>query len=421
MEPKIYLSEDHRIDTSLIDTNAIFILKRLRDAGHIAYLVGGSVRDLLLGRSPKDFDISTSATPEETRHLFHRHAILIGRRFRLAHVRFGHKIYEVSTFRTGDIENEGLITRDNEWGTPEQDVMRRDFTINGFFYDHENNAVIDYINGWEDIQSRILRTIGTPEKRFKQDPVRMIRLLKFQARLGFNVEAETLQALRNNHHEILNSSPARILEEFLRMLESGSSSSFFKLMSEEGFLELLFPAIGRFLKSSHGKETFKLLTAADHLHLSNVKETLDRSTLVSCLIFPILEYELVRRYLSQEQTPGYGEILQTIHEIIERTVTSSFSHFPKRLIHSISYILLTQYRLTPLNDRRPLTKRIWQNKECIMALKFLQIRAQAMPHLAEIYDWWEEHYQEESPHGDRLPHPHAATQKRKRTRKKIIA
>lgn len=226
MQPKIYSVSEHVIDQSLIDPDALLTINKLREAGHTAYLVGGGVRDLLLKRAPKDFDISTSALPEQVKQVFHRNCILIGRRFRLAHVRFGHKILEVSTFRSGENDSD-LILQDNKWGSAQEDVLRRDFTINGLYYDPSNHTIIDYVGGWEDIQKNMLRTIGDPYIRFKQDPVRMIRLLKFRARFGLDIDMESRKALVNCRDEIVKSSPARVLEEIFRMLESGASAPFF--------------------------------------------------------------------------------------------------------------------------------------------------------------------------------------------------
>ena len=211
MQPKIYTIDHHQISPDKIDQHAFYVIQKLREAGHKAYLVGGGVRDLLLSQSPKDFDVSTSAKPEEIRSLF-RNAILIGRRFRLAHVRFGKKVIEVATFRAGETGTAELIVRDNVWGTEEEDVLRRDFTINGLFYNPESGEVIDYVGGYPDLEKRILRTIGEPEVRFSQDPVRMIRLLKFCARFNFEIERPTFEALLNCKKEILKSSSARVLE-----------------------------------------------------------------------------------------------------------------------------------------------------------------------------------------------------------------
>ena len=225
MQPIIYTATEHRIKPSQIDKDALYVMAKLIQNGYVAYLVGGGVRDALMGKTPKDFDIVTSAKPEEIKRLF-SNCLLIGRRFRLAHIRFGKKIIEVSTFRSGDINDSELILRDNSFGTPEEDVLRRDFTINGLFYDPKDHLVIDYVGGFEDLSKHLLKTIGNPTVRFKQDPVRMIRLLKFKARFNFNICKEAHLALDFCKEDILKSSPARLLEEFLRMLESGASLPF---------------------------------------------------------------------------------------------------------------------------------------------------------------------------------------------------
>ena len=172
----------------------------LQNAGHTAYLVGGSVRDLLLGLHPKDFDISTSAKPEEIKRLFQRHCLLIGRRFRLAHIRYENKIFEVSTFRAGDTTSSSLIVHDNQWGNEEEDVLRRDFTTNALFYDPSKETILDYVGGVEDTKRGLLKTVGDPEARFRQDPVRMIRMLKFQARFGFRCDDRALAAMKKVRH-----------------------------------------------------------------------------------------------------------------------------------------------------------------------------------------------------------------------------
>ena len=282
---KIFHASDHDIDPSQIDDDAVYVLKKLREAGFLAFLVGGSVRDLLLKKTPKDFDISTSAKPEEIKAVFQRQCLLIGRRFRLAHIRFKHKIIEVSTFRSGENESD-LILHDNIWGTPEEDVLRRDFTINGLFYDPVEHVVIDYVGGWNDIHKHTLRTIGNPVIRFKQDPVRMIRLLKFKARFGFHVDAEAERALDLCCEEILKSSQARVLEEIMRMLESGASEPFFRLMHQKGVIELLFPCLKHFLDGSEGEKIYQLLEAADRLNLKSERRPLDRAILAACLFFP---------------------------------------------------------------------------------------------------------------------------------------
>lgn len=403
VQPKIYKTDDHDIDPTLIDADAINVIHRLREAGFIAYLVGGSVRDLLVKKKPKDFDISTSAKPEEIKHIFQRSCLLIGRRFRLAHLRFGHKILEVSTFRSGENDND-LIVHDNLWGSPEEDVLRRDFTINGLFYDPSSHTIIDYVGGWEDIHKHVLRTIGEPVARFRQDPVRMIRLLKFRARFGFEVDPRTMSALGRCLEEIVKSSPARILEEVLRMLESGASEPFFRLMTGSGLLDLLFPCLNYFLEGKHGEDVYKLLSVADEINLEGGKRILDRALLTACLLFPILDREIHSKFLNHNIIPNFGQIIALTSTLVHSVVTSSFSHFPKRLSMLANYILATQYRLVPLAGKRPHRSKFMHNKEFDLALQFLKIRALADKNLMEEYLWWDNiHRQEEK--GSRGHHP----------------
>jgi len=388
VEPKIYHASDHDIDQALIDTDAIQIIQRLKNAGFLAYLVGGSVRDLLVKKKPKDFDISTSALPEEIKQIFQRSCILIGRRFRLAHIYFGHKVFEVSTFRTGENDSD-IIVHDNMWGTPEEDVLRRDFTINGLFYDPPSHTVIDYVGGWNDIHKNTLRTIGDPVTRFKQDPVRMIRLLKFQARFNFNVDEKSQKALERCHEEILKSSPARLLEEMLRMLESGTSEPFFRLMVDYKLLEHLFPCLNFFLQGKFAEDVYTYLKSADKLNAFTPTKPLDRSLLTACLIYPMLEKEINDQYLKYGKVPSFAEILLLTGSLIKGVLTSSFSQFPKRITMTISFILTAQYRLTPIakNKKHQKPKLIF-NKEYELALQFLMIRSHVNESLIDEYNWW---------------------------------
>lgn len=406
MQPKIYSVSDHDIDPALIDRDAVFVMQKLRDAGYTAYLVGGGVRDLLVKRRPKDFDISTSARPEQIKALFNRNCILIGRRFRLAHIRFGHKILEVSTFRSGENDSD-LIVHDNEWGSPEEDVLRRDFTINGLFYDPAEHVVIDYVGGWEDIHKGVLRTIGDPANRFKQDPVRMIRLLKFRARFNFEIDVDARKALVKCKEEIVKSSPARILEELLRMLESGASSPFIMLMYEAGMLDLLIPCLHLFLQGKNGHRIYQQLAVVDRMHQSSTHGPLDRGLLCACLIYPIFEEEVRAQYLDKGITPHLGEITLLSSSLIKMVVTTSFSHFPKKISASMGYILAAQYRLTPLTGRRHLRMRWLNDHDFRLALIMLKMRALIDPSLQETYDWWRNTYkQHERPHDPRVHNSH---------------
>lgn len=403
MQPKVYFAKDHGIDPNLIDPDALYVVERLRQAGFIAYLVGGSVRDLLIKRIPKDFDISTSARPDQVKALFQRQCLLIGRRFRLAHIRFGHKVIEVSTFRTGENASD-LIVQDNEWGTPEEDVLRRDFTINGLFYDPSNQSVIDYVGGWEDIQKHVLRVIGEPEIRFKQDPVRLLRLIKFRARFGFGVDSATELAIQTCRKEIIKSSSARILEEILRMLESGASAAFLRLMIEYGILPLLFPALSNSLRIAQGKKIYHYLASADHLHLHKGKNILDRPVLTACLIFPLLEKEIEKQYLSKNKIPHIGEITLVASALIKEIFIQSFSHFPRRITSIMMSILVTQYRLTPLSGKRHYREKLFRHKEFELALQFLKLRALVDERLVDVYTSIRNQYRQVVRHGERKHH-----------------
>ena len=244
-----------------IDPDAAKVVQRLRRYDHAAYLVGGCVRDLLLGRKPKDFDVVTSATPQEIKRLF-RNCRIIGRRFRLAHVFFGPKIIETSTFRANprEVEEEEtengseaesgdlLIRRDNVFGTPEEDARRRDFTINGLFYDLETGNVIDHVNGLADLEARVVRTIGDPDIRFREDPIRILRAVKFAARCDLTIEPETYRRMMEHRNDIAKCAQARVSEEFYRLLRAGAAKRSMEILLETELLELLAPELARALR-----------------------------------------------------------------------------------------------------------------------------------------------------------------------------
>ncbi|HET6283908.1 MAG TPA: polynucleotide adenylyltransferase PcnB [Polyangia bacterium] len=270
-----------------IDPDAAKVVQRLRRYDHAAYLVGGCVRDLLLGRKPKDFDVVTSATPQEIKRLF-RNCRIIGRRFRLAHIFFGPKIIETSTFRANPREleeEEGdsgpeaesgdlLIRRDNVFGTPEEDARRRDFTINGLFYDLETAQVIDHVNGMADLEARVVRTIGDPDIRFREDPIRILRAVKFAARCDLTIEAETYRRMMEHRHEISKCAQARVSEEFYRLLRGGAANRSMELLAETELLDFLSPEIAQGLKGEAEDEATVLKRARLWAYLA----ALDRST-----------------------------------------------------------------------------------------------------------------------------------------------
>jgi poly(A) polymerase len=239
-----------------IDLNALWVVRRLRAKGFEAYLTGGCVRDLLLKKRPKDFDVATNAKPEEVRRIF-RNCRLIGRRFLLAHIFFpGGKIVETATFRANPVDvaedvpasEDLLVTQDNVYGDIQQDAIRRDLTINGLFYDPVGGKVIDYVGGRKDLEAGLIRTIGEPEIRFREDPVRILRAVKFASRFGFAIEENTLAAMRRHVGEISRCAPARIQEEFVRLLTSGQAKSAFSLCLDLGILDALMPELVEGLK-----------------------------------------------------------------------------------------------------------------------------------------------------------------------------
>jgi poly(A) polymerase len=244
--PRILSRAEHNVSRKNIDPDALKVLYRLKNGGFVAYLVGGGVRDLLLERQPKDFDVGTSAHPQQVRKLF-RNCFIVGRRFRLAHVRFGRKVIEVSTFRRAAEPEEGdtLIRRDNTFGSPEEDAFRRDFTVNALFYDIATFAVIDWVGGLQDLEARVIRTIGDPAQRFREDPVRMLRAVALAARLDFTIDPDTAEAIRFLRGEIVRSSPTRVLEELYKILRQGRSQRTFEMLHEHGLLAYLLPEADR--------------------------------------------------------------------------------------------------------------------------------------------------------------------------------
>ncbi|MBK8977611.1 MAG: polynucleotide adenylyltransferase PcnB [Planctomycetes bacterium] len=253
------------LDPRALDQDAVRAVQRLQERGHEAYLVGGCVRDLLLGQSPKDFDIATSARPQVIKRLFPRNCRIIGRRFKLAHLHFDRntKILEVSTFRRApqvgalpvgapqdaddDAGEDLLITRDNEFGNAQEDALRRDFTINSLFFDPVRDELIDHTNGLADVESRTIRTIGDPEVRFREDPVRILRAIKFAGRLGLSIEPRTAAAMRAVAPDLVRSAPPRMLEEVLRLLRGGHALDAFQRMREIGALRAIMPTLDAFL------------------------------------------------------------------------------------------------------------------------------------------------------------------------------
>ena len=283
--PVICERAQHCISRKNIDPDALKVLYRLSSLGYTAYLVGGGVRDLLLGRQPKDFDVGTNATPNEVRKAF-RNCFLIGRRFRLAHVRFGDKVIETATFRQNSqtvgeiIEHaaEGPM-EDNTFGTPETDAYRRDFTVNGLFYDIKTFSVIDWVGGLKDLKKGVIRSIGDPMIRFREDPVRMMRAIKFAARLDFKIERGTDRAIRKLHSCITTASIPRLCEEVFRLFTYGTSAKAFRMMWKFGLMGDLLPELAEFITSDGGAKsaTWNYLAMLDRYEVAMKKQGWDVS------------------------------------------------------------------------------------------------------------------------------------------------
>lgn len=269
--PDILPRPDHPISRADISKSALKVLYRLKDAGYQAFLVGGSVRDLLLGLHPKDFDVATDARPEEVHDLF-RNSRLIGRRFRLAHVRFGREIIEVATFRaakethTGEDDvahdEEGRILRDNVYGSIDEDVWRRDFTCNALYYNIADFSVWDYVGGVGDIRDRRLRLIGDAETRLREDPVRMLRAVRFAAKLGFEIDRDIREAMPELAELIANVPPARLFDEFLKLFQTGHAEATFELLERHGLFAELYPDTAAALHGEDGARMRAFIRAA---------------------------------------------------------------------------------------------------------------------------------------------------------------
>lgn len=290
MLPRILPRSEHTLSRKNIDAEALKVLYRLKDRGFSAYLVGGGVRDLLLGRRPKDFDVCTNAHPQQVKKLF-RNCFIVGRRFRLCHVRFDQKVVEVSTFRKQAPEAEDgdtLIRRDNTFGTPEEDAFRRDFTVNALFYDISTFSIIDYVGGLPDLEARLIRTIGDPGVRLREDPVRMLRAVALAARLGFIIDRDTLEAVRALRGEIVRSSPSRLIEEFYKILRQGAARATFQLLHDVGLLAYLMPMVDRALASGGEKVLASLARLDDYRNAGRATPAeLSNAVLAGTLLVPL--------------------------------------------------------------------------------------------------------------------------------------
>lgn len=369
------------------------MLYGLSKAGYEACLVGGGVRDLLLGREPKDFDVATNATPEQVRQVF-RNSRLIGRRFRLAHVRFGRDIIEVATYRAGasEIEDEdedmhiedGRILRDNVYGNIEQDAWRRDFTINALYYNINDFSVIDYTGGYDDLKAGLLHLIGDPQQRYREDPVRMLRAIRFAAKLGLRMHPDTEQPIRELAYLMGDISPARLFEEVLKLLHGGCALQTFEMLRKYDLFRTLFPQTERALeKEEHGYPHMLLINA-----LENTDTRLAEGKSVNpAFLFAALLWEPMRSERALLEAEGMSAVEAT-HMATDNVLRWQRDHttLPKRHSLMVREIYVMQLRLLRRSGKSAL--RLLDHPRFRAAYDFLVLRNHVGEPLQEEVDWW---------------------------------
>lgn len=383
--PVVYTRPEHCISRKNIDPDALKVLYRLSSLGYTAYLVGGGVRDLLLGRKPKDFDVGTSAKPNEVKHAF-RNCFLIGRRFRLAHVKFYNKVIETATFRksaqtVGEIiehANEGPF-EDNSFGTPETDAYRRDFTVNGLFYDINDYSVIDWVGGMKDLKKKIIRAIGDPDIRFQEDPVRMMRAIKFSSRLGFKIERKTAAAMKRRHACILTASTPRVCEEVFRLFPYGHSAEAFKLMWETGILGDLLPELSAYINKNGGAKamTFKHLKVLDEYERMMSEKGFEVSNALRAAV-------LMTGVFRAETKDGAG---RKVMQFMMRSLK-----IPKATYFTAVLLLESTKRFSVAPTKGK--SRFIHNHDFLDALDYNRIIARAEKRSEKIIDKWADFYEE---------------------------
>lgn len=356
-------------------------------------MVGGSVRDLLLGLHPKDFDIVTNAKPEEIRKLF-RNCILIGRRFRLAHVRFGKEIIEVATFRANLIEqdsdqyqrsNHGMILRDNVYGKIEEDVWRRDFTINALYYNIKDSSVIDYTGGMKSLKSKTIHIIGDPMVRYREDPVRMLRAIRFAAKLGFTIAKNTIEPIAKLATTLANISHARLLEEVIKWFRSGNSLEIFNLLLKHQLFVFLFAESAASLHSKNGEKVMALLHhgfANTDQRISEGKTIIPAFLYAVLLWWPIQEQIIVIR--QNQKISEKAAIQRAIQRVLHLQKKQTL--IPQKIFFTIKDILIMQYQLTEKKQQN--THYLLTHPRFRAAYDFLLLRAQAGEPVKECAKRW---------------------------------
>ena len=354
-------------DKQLLDPYALEIVKKLNKTGYEAYLVGGCIRDLLLGYEPKDFDIATNATPEQIQKLFKRSRI-IGRRFKLVHIMFSaRKFIEVATFRSGrsnPTSTKGMVLRDNFYGSLEDDVFRRDFTINGLYFDVQNSEVIDYVGGLDDLKKLQINMIGNPSERFEEDPVRMIRAVRFKAKLKATIDLNLNKSILNNAHLIQNIPPARLYEEVIKLFHNENSLDVFRELSNLGILKYLF--------SQTQEDSF--ISAS----LNNTSERIKTgSSVTPAFLFAVFLWSAQNKRLNELKKKKMSRIdlmIQASEDVIKKQVQQVM--MPRWLSGRVKDIWLMQYRLENSNSKK--SKELLNNPRFRMAYDFFVLRSESI-------------------------------------------
>jgi len=389
--PVVIPRERHAISRKNISKAALRVLYRLHDAGYDAFLVGGAVRDLLVGCQPKDFDVATNATPEEVKKLF-RNSRLIGRRFRLAHVVFGPEIIEVATFRgTGEDDGnegdrrivDGLIVRDNVWGTIEEDALRRDFRVNALYYDISDFSVRDYVGGMQDLENRVLHLIGDPSTRYHEDPVRMLRAARLAAKLGFSIGAEASAPFEELGPLLAEAASARLFDESLKMFLSGNGLKSFHMLEQCGLLKFLFPATARALE--RGDQALRSLV--EHGLANTDARVMEGKSVTPAFLFAVLLWGEVRdrAYTSMAKGVDSAEAWSraTTHVVGEQCQRVAI---PRRFTLTMEEIWSLQPRFEQIQRKRVF--RLMAHPRFRAAFDFLLLRADESPAVHELAQWW---------------------------------
>ena len=399
--PLIIPRSAHQISRANISEGALKVLYRLKDGGFDAYLVGGGVRDLLLGRTPKDFDVATDARPEKVKELF-RNCRLIGRRFRLAHVRFGREIVEVATFRAGhaqaaqdagQLSDEGRILRDNVYGSMEEDAYRRDFSINGLYYNIRDFSVIDYMGAMQDLETGVVRIIGDPAVRFREDPVRILRAIRFAAKLDFVLEPQTAASMCEFAPLLKDIPPARLFDEVLKLFLNGAASRTYGLLCEFGVFEYLFPQTAKYTAEQSGYALLEQALENTDLRLAEDKPV------TPGFLFAALLWEPMQRLCARYKAQGASDYdaLETAGVDV-LTVQSGRVALPRRFAYMAREIWQLQPRFERRRGRRPFG--LLSHPRFRAAYDFLLLRAQAGEGVDELATWWTE-FQESGATGEK--------------------